>query len=157
MAGTPDTRIQGKKKFNCPEIVQDLRRQPLYIIVAFWGMRTETLLTKELVSRVFFISQKTAEEVLRYIEHESQNHIRSRRYIQKERVTGRRRTLRILDVQFPPEISERAKRMLDYQPVTAPSAVCRNMKPLAKFEQLRQWMLFRKRGEQVPVDLLSDT
>ncbi|EPQ0972546.1 CaiF/GrlA family transcriptional regulator [Citrobacter farmeri] len=152
----PDTRVRGKQKFNCPEIVQDLRHQPLYIIVAFWGMRTEILLTKELVSRAFHISQKTAEAVLHYIDHEGRNHIRSRRYIQKVRITGRRRALRILDVQFPPEMSERSKNILDFHPEAAPSAVFRIRRPLTKYEQLRQWVLFRKRGEVVPADLLSD-
>ena len=156
MTGMPDTRIRGKQKFNCPEIVQDLRRQPLYIIVAFWGMRTDTLLTKERISRAFHISQKTAEAVLHYIMHEGRNHIRSRRYIQKVRVTGRRRALRILDVQFPPETSERSKKMPDYWSEAAVSAVVRRGRPLTKFEQLRQWMVFRKRGEVVPADLLSD-
>ncbi|HHZ8738776.1 TPA: CaiF/GrlA family transcriptional regulator [Escherichia coli] len=95
---------QIKIHFFCPDCVQDMQAQSLYIIVAFWGMRTGRLLTVEIVSREFCIPQRTAKDILYYIEHEGRNHICSRRFIQNEPTTGRRRALRILDVQEPQEI-----------------------------------------------------
>jgi hypothetical protein len=156
VAGVSDTRIRRKIKFHCPEIVQDLRHQPLFIIVAFWGMRTDTLLTKEQISRTFHISQKMAEAALHYIRHEGKSHISCRCYMQNTRVTGRRCALRILDVQLSPEIAERLKRMPDFYCKPAVSALIRCGKPRTKFELLRQWMIFRKCGEVVPPELLSE-
>ncbi|HCS5418996.1 TPA: CaiF/GrlA family transcriptional regulator, partial [Escherichia coli] len=78
----PERRRRIKRHFFCPECVQDMQARPLYIIVTFWGMRTGRLLTVEAVSREFHITQRTAKNILYYIEHEGRNHIRSRRFIQ---------------------------------------------------------------------------
>lgn len=100
-----------------------MQARPLYIIVTFWGMRTGRLLTVEAVSREFHIPQRTAKNILYYIEHEGRNHIRSRRFIQNEPTTGRRRALRILDIQDPQEIPASSGAELDVllEPV-APTA-----------------------------------
>lgn len=82
VAGMPERRRRIKRHFFCPECVQDMQARPLYIIVTFWGMRTGRLLTVEAVSREFHITQRTAKNILYYIEHEGRNHIRSRRFIQ---------------------------------------------------------------------------
>jgi hypothetical protein len=133
-----------------------MQSQPLYIIVAFWGMRTGRLLTVELVSREFHIPQRTAKDILYYIEHEGRNHICSRRFIQNEPTTGRRRVLRILDVQDPQDIPASSGAKLDFLSETVAPAARLPLRPLTKFQQLRQWMLSRKQNEQAPLELLEE-
>lgn len=152
----PERRSRIKKHFFCPECVQDIQAQPLYIIVAFWGMRTGRLLTTEVVTRAFHVPQKTAKDILHYIDHEGRCHISSRRFIQNEPATGRRCALRILDVKEPPEMSASSKRKLDFLPESVAPAVSRPCVPLTKLQKLRQWMLSRKQHEQVPPELMGD-
>ncbi|HFQ8924801.1 TPA: hypothetical protein ACHTJK_000526 [Citrobacter freundii] len=133
-----------------------MQSQPLYIIVAFWGMRTGRLLTVELVSREFHIPQRTAKDILYYIEHEGRNHIRSRRFIQNEPTTGRRRALRILDIQDPQDIPASSGAKLDFLSEVVAPAARQSLRPLTKFQQLRQWMLSRKQNEQAPLELTEE-
>ena len=156
MAGMPEKRRRIKKYFFCPECVQDMQAQPLYIIVAFWGMRTGRLLTMEVVTREFHVPQKTAKDILHYIDHEGRCHISSRRFIQNEPTTGRRCALRIMDVRDPPEISASLKGKLDFLPEIVPPAVNRPFRPLTKYQKLRQWMLSRKQYEQLPPELTGE-
>ena len=156
MAGMPVRRSRIKIRFFCPECVQDMQSQPLYIIVAFWGMRTGRLLTVELVSREFHIPQRTAKDILYYIEHEGRNHIRSRRFIQNEPTTGRRRALRILDVEDPQDIPASSGVKLDFLSEAVAPAARQPLRPLTKFQQLRQWMLSRKQNEQPPQGLIEN-
>lgn len=132
-----------------------MQAQPLYIIVASWGMRTGRLLTVEAVSREFHIPQRTAKDILYYIEHEGRNHICSRRFIQNEPTTGRRRALRILDVQDPQKMTSSGAKLDFLSEVVAPAAR-QPLRPLTKFQQLRQWMLSRKQHEQAPLELTED-
>ena len=152
----PERRSQKKRHFFCPECVQDMQAQPLYIIVAFWGMRTGRLLTAELVSREFHIPQRTAKDILHYIAHEGRNHIRSRRFIQNEPTTGRRRALRILHIQDPQEIPASSGAKLDYLSEPVAPAARQPLRPLTKLQKLRQWMLSRKWNEQAPPELTED-
>ncbi|HEE0108424.1 TPA: CaiF/GrlA family transcriptional regulator [Citrobacter gillenii] len=152
----PVRRSRIKIRFFCPECVQDMQSQPLYIIVAFWGMRTGRLLTVELVSREFHIPQRTAKDILYYIEHEGRNHIRSRRFIQNEPTTGRRRALRILDVEDPQDIPASSGVKLDFLSEAVAPAARQPLRPLTKFQQLRQWMLSRKQNEQAPLELTEE-
>ncbi|EHA0861471.1 TPA: CaiF/GrlA family transcriptional regulator [Escherichia coli] len=152
----PERRSRKKRHFFCPECVQDMQAQPLYIIVAFWGMRTGRLLTMEAVSREFHIPQRTAKDILYYIEHEGRNHICSRRFIQNEPTTGRRRALRILDVQDPQEIPASSGAKLDFLSEAVAPAVRQPLRPMTKFQKLRQWMLSRKQNEQAPLELTED-
>ena len=156
VAGMPERRSRKKRPFFCPECVQDLQAQPLYIIVAFWGMRTGRLLTVELVSREFHIPQRTAKDILHYIEHEGRNHICSRRFIQNEPTTGRRRALRILDVQEPQKIPASPGAKLDFLSEPVAPVAKQPFRPLTKFQKLRQWMLSRKQNEQAPPELTED-
>ncbi|WQI93591.1 CaiF/GrlA family transcriptional regulator [Citrobacter freundii] len=133
-----------------------MQAQPLYIIVAFWGMRTGKLLTVEAVSREFHIPQRTAKDILHYIEHEGRNHICSRRFIQNEPATGRRRALRILDVQDPQEIPASSGAKLDFLSEAVAPAVKQQLRPVTKFQKLRQWMLSRKQHEQIPPELMGE-
>lgn len=151
-----ERRSRIKRHFFCPECVQDIRAKPLYIIVAFWGMRTDRLLTVELVSREFHVPQRTAKDILYYIEHEGRNHICSRRFIQNEPTTGRRRALRILDVQDPQEIPASSGAKLDFLSEAVAPAARQPLRPLTKFQKLRQWMLSRKQNEQAPLELTED-
>ena len=151
----PVRRSRKKRHFFCPECVQDIQAKPLYIIVAFWGMRTGRLLTMEVVSREFHIPQRTAKDILYYIEHEGRNHICSRRFIQNEPTTGRRRALRILDVQDPKEITSSGAK-LDFLSEAVAPAARQPLRPLTKFQQLRQWMLSRKQNEQAPLELTEE-
>lgn len=152
----PERRSRIKRHFSCPECVQDLQAQPLYIIVAFWGMRTGRLLTVELVSREFHIPQRTAKDILHYIDHEGRNHIRSIRFIQNEPTTGRRRALRILDVQDPQDIPASSGTKLDFLSKAVAPAARQPLSPLTKFQKLRQWMLSRKQHEQAPLELTEE-
>lgn len=152
----PERRSRKKRHFFCPECVQDIQAQPLYIIVAFWGMRTGKLLTVEAVSREFHIPQRTAKDILHYIEHEGRNHICSRRFIQNEPATGRRRALRILDVQDPQEIPASSGAKLDFLSEAVAPAVRHQLRPVTKFQKLRQWMLSRKQHEQIPPELMGE-
>lgn len=145
-----------KRHFFCPECVRDMQSQPLYIIVAFWGMRTGRLLTMEVVSREFHIPQRAAKDILHYIEHEGRNHICSRRFIQNEPTTGRRCALRILDVQDPQEMPASSGAKLDFLSETVVPAVKQQLRPVTKFQQLRQWMLSRKQNEQPPQELIEN-
>lgn len=133
-----------------------MQSQSLCIIVAFWGMRTGRLLTVELISREFHIPQRTAKDILHCIEHEGRNHIRSRRFIQNEPTTGRRRALRIRDVQDPQEIPASSGAKRDFLSEAVAPAVRRPLRPVTKFQQLRQWMLSRKQNEEVPQELTED-
>lgn len=152
----PERRSRIKRHFSCPECVQDLQAQPLYIIVAFWGMRTGRLLTVELVSREFHIPQRTAKDILHYIDHEGRNHIRSIRFIQNEPTTGRRRALRILDVQDPQDIPASSGAKQDFLSKAVAPAARQPLRPLTKFQKLRQWMLSRKQHEQAPLELTEE-
>ncbi|EAV6933900.1 CaiF/GrlA family transcriptional regulator [Salmonella enterica] len=149
----PERRRRIKRHFFCPECVQDMQARPLYLIVTFWGMRTGRLLTVEAVSREFHITQRTAKNILYYIEHEGRNHIRSRRFIQNEPTTGRRRALRILDIQDPREIPASSGAELDVQLEPVAPAAKQSLRPLTKFQKLRQWMVSRKQNEQAPLEL----
>ncbi|TBR67357.1 MULTISPECIES: CaiF/GrlA family transcriptional regulator [unclassified Escherichia] len=149
----PERRRRIKRHFFCPECVQDMQARPLYIIVTFWGMRTGRLLTVEAVSREFHIPQRTAKNILYYIEHEGRNHIRSRRFIQNEPTTGRRRALRILDIQDPQEIPASSGAKLDVQLEPVAPAAKQSLRPQTKFQKLRQWMVSRKQNEQAPQEL----
>lgn len=152
----PEKRSRKKRHFFCPECVQDMQAQSLCIIVAFWGMRTGKLLTVEAVSREFHIPQRTAKDILYYIGHEGRNHIRSRRFIQNEPATGRRRALRILDVQVPQEMTASSGAKLDFLSEAVAPAVKQQLRPVTKFQQLRQWMLSRKQNEQPPLELIEN-
>lgn len=152
----PERRSRIKRRFFCPECVQDMQSQPLYITVAFWGMRTGRLLTVELVSREFHIPQRTVKDILHYIDHEGRNHIRSRRFIQNEPTTGRRRVLRILDVQDPQDIPASSGAKLDFLSKAVAPAARQPLRPLTKFQKLRQWMLSRKQHEQAPLELTEE-
>lgn len=156
MTGMPERRSRKKRHFFCPESVQDIQAQPLCIIVAFWGMRTGKLLTVEAVSRGVHIPQRTAKDILHYIEHEGRNHICSRRFIQKEPTTGRRRALRILDVQVPQDIPASSGAKLDFLSEAVAPAVKQQLRPVTKFQKLRQWMLSRKENEQPPLELIEN-
>lgn len=133
-----------------------MQSQPLYIIVAFWGMRTGRLLTVEAVSREFHIPQRAAKDILHSIEHEGRNHICSRRFIQNEPTTGRRCALRILDVQDPQEMTASSGVKLDFLSEAVAPAVKQPLRPLTKFQQLLQWMLSRKQNEPAPLELTEE-
>ncbi|WIF57212.1 hypothetical protein [Atlantibacter hermannii] len=156
MTGRSGKHNRRKIKINCPDIVQDIKEQHLYIIVAFWGMRTGRLLTPEAVSREFFIPQKIAKDILHYIDHEGRIHISSRRFIQNNQANGRIFALKILDVLPPPEMPVSTRIKLDFLPEAAVTPVKRPPAPPTKFQKLRQWMLSRKHNEQVPPEFLGD-
>lgn len=58
-----------------PECVADLKGYPLYIIVAYWGLRNNKTLTTTDVSRNFLITQQQSYDVLTYIYQEAQKQI----------------------------------------------------------------------------------
>ncbi|HAG1869108.1 TPA: hypothetical protein G8W79_004967 [Salmonella enterica] len=47
--------------------------QPLYIAVAMWGLREDTL--TKVVSRTFLLTQGRARDILHYIVHEGRSHV----------------------------------------------------------------------------------
>lgn len=101
-------------------------------------------------------SQRTAKDILHYIDHEGRNHICSRRFIQNKPTTGRRRALRILGVQDLQEIPVSSGAKLDFLSEAVAPAVRQPLRQLTKFQKLRQWMLSRKQNEQAPLELTED-
>lgn len=134
-----------------PKCVKDLQSYPLYIAVALWGMRTNNLLTTDVVSREFMITQRTASDIIHYIEYKGCRYIKSIRYTQQ--VTGcyRRRSLRITHVKLPPLNLMNNKRSFNKQDEVVHHKN-KNTKPITKtnVQQLRQWMVSRKVGDKVP-------
>lgn len=126
---------------------------PLYLVVALWGMRTRQLLTTETVAREFLIPQRNAGDILHYIEHEGCRFIRCERVAMADMAgrRGRRRALRILDVQVQaaPEEPLRCKPVASGVP--EPSRRPRRVSDISK---IRQWMVSRKLGEAVTPELL---
>ncbi|MCZ5660449.1 hypothetical protein O5623_17505 [Escherichia coli] len=128
-----------------------MQARPLYIIVTFWGMRTGRLLTVEAVSREFHITQRTAKNILYYIEHEGRNHIRSRRFIQTNRqpagISCGSRIYRIRRKSLP---VQEQNWMFSWNLLPPQQS---SPRPLTKFQKLRQWMVSRKQNEQAPLEL----
>lgn len=141
-------------KFMVPGSVCDLKSHPLYVIVAFWGMRTQRLLTSVDVSRAFFISQQQARDVLHYICHEASGCIKSERVFILNEHKKKILALKIKNVSL--EACAQQKYF------------CRNIMPAIASERktrsisenniivLRRWMCTRKRNEHVPSLLISE-
>ncbi|MBC0030478.1 CaiF/GrlA family transcriptional regulator, partial [Escherichia coli] len=100
MAGEIFTSIHNNYRHRIPAGVSDLVEQPLYIIVATWAMRTNTLLTTEEVSREFLLTQQRATDIIHYIHNEGSKHITSERItlIKNTPKRTRYRALKIINV-----------------------------------------------------------
>lgn len=64
--------ITNGRVFRLPPGMEDLCGYPLYLRIAAWGLRQRNILTADLVSGVFYITQSQARDVLHYIHHESE-------------------------------------------------------------------------------------
>lgn len=126
-----------------PECVADLKGYPLYIIVAYWGLRNNKTLTTTDVSRNFLITQQQSYDVLTYIYQEAQNE-------HKRRISA----FRILDIDkgiLRTPKKEIAYASYDNIPtVTMKSTRCEIQD---SFTELRRWMCSRKTGDRVEVFL----
>ncbi|MBV4602676.1 CaiF/GrlA family transcriptional regulator [Escherichia coli] len=100
MAGEIFTSIHNNYRHRIPAGVSVLVEQPLYIIVATWAMRTNTLLTTEEVSREFLLTQQRATDIIHYIHNEGFKHITSERItlIKNTPKRTRYRALKIINV-----------------------------------------------------------
>lgn len=135
-----------------PECVVDLKDYPLYIIVAYWGLRTDKMLTTKDVSREFFITQQQSSDVLHYIYREAHKHITANKKTlfneQKRKISA----YRIIDIDsnilLTPK-NEIAYTCKDNIP-TAPQKSTRS-EIQDNFAKLRRWMCSRKVGERMEV------
>lgn len=89
-----------KTKINpvIPECVADLKGYPLYIIVAYWGLRNNKTLTTTDVSRNFLITQQQSYDVLTYIYREAQKQITATKRTLFNEHKRRISAFRILDI-----------------------------------------------------------
>ncbi|MGT4033869.1 CaiF/GrlA family transcriptional regulator [Escherichia coli] len=81
-----------------PECVADLKGYPLYIIVAYWGLRNNKTLTTTDVSRNFLITQQQSYDVLTYIYQEAQKQITATKRTLFNEHKRRISAFRILDI-----------------------------------------------------------
>lgn len=141
-----------------PDVVRDLGACPLYLAVAFWGQRCHNVLTTELVSREFRITQQRARDALHYIRHEACGRIDYENVTMS--VPGLRRSsvykgLRILKVSDAPAGERRMPAKLPQNSSIARPLSAKNKKH-TPLNQLRQWMAIRRLGETVPESLLGE-
>ncbi|WP_049849618.1 CaiF/GrlA family transcriptional regulator [Trabulsiella odontotermitis] len=138
-----------------PDNIQDLDHSPLYMAVACWGLRCNKILTTEVVSREFRITQQRARDALHYIRHEARDRITTECIVMT--VPGLRRTitckgLRVLGVNIS------ALDAIRERPRAAPDKG-KHLQRLASqttpLHQLRRWMVSRRTGEPVPGSLLE--
>lgn len=136
-----------KYKYHRPDCVRDITEEPLYVAVAYWGLRTNQLVTIESIIRDFHVTIKKATDVLSYIENDGSLFISFERGKCKipgcfsEMTSG----LRILD------INESALRKFSRQKKRV-----RNDKLSPNIRALRRWMVSRKNVEPVPQALLEE-
>ncbi|WP_105465738.1 CaiF/GrlA family transcriptional regulator [Escherichia coli] len=56
-----------RHSYQIPESVSDISEQPLYILIASWGLRNKKILTTDIVAKKFFITQRRAMDIMHYI------------------------------------------------------------------------------------------
>ncbi len=146
------TIVRDGFRHTLPSLVAELSDQPLYIAVAMWGKLSGTLLTTEIVSRTFSLTQGRARDVIHYIAHEGRKYVTSERLILyvDGSVNPRRRALKIRHVEKIPPGTLRATRprnrivarsRADRIP-PGNSAVCPT-----QLQLLRRWMCQRRVGD----------
>ncbi|HFJ8673762.1 CaiF/GrlA family transcriptional regulator (plasmid) [Salmonella enterica] len=137
-----------------PECVADLKGYPLYIIVAYWGLRNNKTLTTTDVSRNFLITQQQSYDVLTYIYQEAQKQITATKRTLFNEHKRRISAFRILDIDkgiLRTPKKEIAYASYDNIPtVTMKSTRCEIQD---SFTELRRWMCSRKTGDRVEVFL----
>ncbi|HAX4824317.1 TPA: CaiF/GrlA family transcriptional regulator [Escherichia coli] len=139
---------------NIPDVVRDLVKLPLYLIVATWGLRTQQKLTSLVVSRTFFISQQRARDILHYIYNEGSAHIRSEKLIlfdeQKRKVSA------IFVHEISPEAYNKPiyVRSDNSSPSVPPSRAITQVNE-SNMRKLRRWMCTRKAGARPPEAYLT--
>jgi hypothetical protein len=127
---------------------------PLYLAVATWGLRSRTILTTEVVSREFRITQQRARDVLHYLRHEA----RSRLTFENVTVTvpGLRRAvvfrgMRVLHVEDTLATRSRHPAVSPDADISHPVVLTPAKAPVTPLRRLRRWMVSRRPGEPVPV------
>ncbi|HIG9582942.1 TPA: CaiF/GrlA family transcriptional regulator [Escherichia coli] len=140
-------------KFTVPDNVCDLKSHPLYVIVALWGMRTQRLLTSADVSRVFFISQQQARDVLHYICHEASGCIKSKKVLMFNEHKKKILALKIKKVSL--ESCAQQKYFCRNIPTIVSERKIRNITE-NNIILLRRWMCTRRRNSPVPLSFISE-
>ncbi|WP_258143053.1 CaiF/GrlA family transcriptional regulator [Escherichia coli] len=143
-------------KFTVPGNVCDLKSHPLYVIVAFWGMRTQRLLTSADVSRVFFISQQQARDVLHYICHEASGGIKSERILMFNEHKKKILALKIKDISLGACVQQKYFCRNVMPAVVSELGLKQGSIPDNNIIMLRRWMCTRKRNAPVPLLLISE-
>lgn len=137
------------KRFRLPPEVSDLDGHPLYILIAYWGLRQNQVLTTSLISRVFHIEQVQAQNALHYIRHEGRLYVKSERVPLIDQSSGLHKGLRIVSI-IQPEKMVIARQL--------PKKNINNSHRIHKETRrncLRQWMISRRILERVPDEILE--
>ena len=149
MAGEIFTSIHNNYRHRIPAGVSDLVEQPLYIIVATWAMRTNTLLTTEEVSREFLLTQQRATDIIHYIHNEGSKHITSERItlIKNTPKRTRYRALKIINVTpLPKQLLKNIRSTFTSVERQKSERLSKEdfIKNRDKLDTIRKWMCIRK-------------
>ncbi|ECA9682695.1 CaiF/GrlA family transcriptional regulator [Salmonella enterica subsp. enterica] len=143
-------RVRDEFSHILPPVVADMIDQPLYIVVAMWGLREDTLLTTKVVSRTFLLTQGRARDILHYIVHEGRSHVVCNTLILSSENSGndRCRALKIMQVN---KASPDSVRRIRTSVLTKSSSIAsvRDIPTgsMSELQSLRRWMCIRRTGE----------
>ncbi|MCO5784615.1 hypothetical protein [Citrobacter meridianamericanus] len=133
--------------FLLPEGTEDLAGYPLYFVVACWGLRCDIMLTSAGVSRIFGIEQSKARDVLHYIRHEGRTRIVSEEVLYRDVRKRACRGVHIVSVDLSEGIPGKEIPLVEVEALPLKAG---------DINLLRQWMVSRRCGDQVPVELLTN-
>lgn len=129
----------------------DLKGYPLYIIVAYWGLRNNKTLTTTDVSRNFLITQQQSYDVLTYIYQEAQKQITATKrtlFNEHKEELVRSGFLILTKAYCAPQKRDCICSYDNIPTVTMKSTRCEIQD---SFTELRRWMCSRKTGDRVEV------
>lgn len=136
-----------------PECVADLKGYPLYIIVAYWGLRNNKTLTTTDVSRNFLITQQQSYDVLTYIYQEAQKQITATKRTLFNEHKRRISAFRILDIDKGILRTPKRDCICQLRQYTNCNNESTRCEIGDSFTELRRWMCSRKTGDRVEVFL----
>ncbi len=142
--------IRADKKKRKPPI---LKERPLYLMIAFWGLRTGKPLTEDVISREFLIPREVSRKEIYFIKNECNVFIEFEMLPYKGELGKCRPAMKIKHINDVPEYKVRSK---DYN-INANNTKINafSSSKLTNFQKLRQWMCSRKKEEKVPQELIG--
>lgn len=139
-----------RHSYQIPESVSDISEQPLYILIASWGLRNKKILTTDIVAKNFFITQRRAMDIMHYIKNEGRKNVDFEKVILFHGVYGniRVQALKIKSVVLlPPQKinKERYNDSFKLVEIEQKKNVF-SVKTTDEFSMIKRWLISRKVG-----------